>query len=307
MTGRREPVQGPDVGLRRRPARATRTTPRRSRSRARPAGPGEVPAVRGLAAAWRAGCGRARRRSARSAASYYMAVERATARAYKRLGKTHRPHRQDERRADVQVLLRPRGGLGLHDGRGARARRRHESGQRRLDDAAGHQRAHEHRRPATAAPRAWPTARTPCIRSCCTTTTPTCEPTAETGTGSGTPSPATPAGWADWTVDLTPVRGQAGRAVHHQRDRLGHAGAGHVGRRRQGDARRRRSRDDDRLRERHRRLDRRAAARGDGLPRRQLDPRDPAVHRGRRRRHRRTRLHRVRVRGHERQGARRSS
>ena len=50
------------------------------------------------------------------------------------------------------------------------------------------------------------------------------------------------------------VRGQAGRAVHHQRHRLGHAGARHLDRRREGDGRRRRGRL-DRLRGRHRRLD----------------------------------------------------
>ena len=73
---------------------------------------------------------------------YYMASN-AHSGAYKRLGKTVDLTGKTSGDLTFKFSSDLEAGLGLHDGRGARARRRRRSEQRRLDDAARHQRAHD--------------------------------------------------------------------------------------------------------------------------------------------------------------------
>ncbi len=107
-------------------------------------------------------------------------------------------------------------------------------------------------------------------------------------------------------LDLRPLGlcGQEGRHPDQRDHRLGHARPRHLGRRRAGLERLHDARV-QRLRDRPRRLDDRPAAGRDRRRDRRLGPAYGAVQGGRRRRHRRHALHRVRLRGHQRVGAQR--
>ena len=257
--------------------------------------PTAVPAVRGLEE-WRAGCDRAPGRSARSAARTTWPRTR-TAPRYKRLGKTidltgktsgelkfkfsyDTEENWDYMMVEAHVLdatAQATSWTTLPDTNGHTTRTTGDSCAEGL--ANGSDALHPfllHYRPT-------PTVRDPTRRL--------------TGTGTlerrrtGNSAAARTGGRPE------PVRGQAGRAVRSPTSDWGTLGLGTLRRRRQGHARRR-GHGVDRLRERHRRLDRRAAARGDGLRRRQLDPRAPSSSRGRRRRHHGHDPHRLRLRGH---------
>ena len=233
MTGTGGAVRGPHLGLRR--DRGGQPGPhghvRRHELAARPAA---VPAVRRLARASRAGCARA---------PAVQPVQRPVLHGLERAQRRRtsgwaRPSTSPARRAgaDVQVLLRPGAGLGLHVGRGARADDDGDPSNDVWTTLPDTQRAHGSTETGDSCAEGLANGRTPCTRSCCTTTTPTCEPTADTGPARGTRSPATPAGWPGLDGRPHAVRRQQVEVSITNITDWGTLGLGHVDRRREGDA-----------------------------------------------------------------------